>query len=247
MIKLINLLKELVTATEIICDNCGWRWKIVDGGDDLYICHKCGHDNTPKNLEEKMIKLVDILKEIQIQPKKRIGYGDQGNVYNVGKNKVVKKSTNLEGFSQDEIEIYNLFNQHPDIFPHIYKLTKDYVIMDKIDSPGKELMNVYDFLDDVDPSPENKWKSMPWREEDFLQNIYKSLYDNNLETFNQILQKAKESNRMDVYNTLKKCLDFCIKLKELFQNKRIDVHLGNVGIGNDGKIKIFDASFDRMG
>jgi len=40
-------LSELVTATEIICDNCGWEWKIVDGGDDLYICHKCGHDNNP--------------------------------------------------------------------------------------------------------------------------------------------------------------------------------------------------------
>jgi hypothetical protein len=40
--------KELVTDTEVICDNCGWEWKIEDGGKDLYICHKCGHDNTPK-------------------------------------------------------------------------------------------------------------------------------------------------------------------------------------------------------
>jgi hypothetical protein len=40
--------KELVTDTEIICDNCGWKWKIVDGGEDLYMCHKCWHDNTPK-------------------------------------------------------------------------------------------------------------------------------------------------------------------------------------------------------
>ena len=52
MIKLVGILKELVTNTKIICDNCGWEWKIIDGGDDLYICHKCGHDNTPKNLEE---------------------------------------------------------------------------------------------------------------------------------------------------------------------------------------------------
>jgi len=44
-------LSELVTDTEIICDNCGWEWKIADGGDDLYICHKCGHDNNP-DLEE---------------------------------------------------------------------------------------------------------------------------------------------------------------------------------------------------
>jgi hypothetical protein len=45
-------LAEVVTATEIICDNCGWEWDIKDGGDDLYICHKCGHDNTPKQLNE---------------------------------------------------------------------------------------------------------------------------------------------------------------------------------------------------
>jgi hypothetical protein len=31
-----NILKELVTNIEIICDNCGWRWKIKDGGSDLY-------------------------------------------------------------------------------------------------------------------------------------------------------------------------------------------------------------------
>jgi hypothetical protein len=39
---------EKVVGDSIVCDNCGWTWKIKDGGDDLYICHKCGHDNTPK-------------------------------------------------------------------------------------------------------------------------------------------------------------------------------------------------------
>ena len=52
MIKLVNVLKELVTTTEIICDKCGWNWKIKDGGNDLYICHKCNHDNTPEQLKE---------------------------------------------------------------------------------------------------------------------------------------------------------------------------------------------------
>jgi hypothetical protein len=54
--KLINILKELVTNREIICDNCGWRWKIKDGGNDLYICHKCNHDNTPEELKEEKKK-----------------------------------------------------------------------------------------------------------------------------------------------------------------------------------------------
>jgi predicted nucleotidyltransferase/ribosomal protein L37AE/L43A len=55
-------LQEVVTNTEVICDNCGWRWSIKDGGDDLYVCHKCGHDNTPKsnkawNLQNGIISL----------------------------------------------------------------------------------------------------------------------------------------------------------------------------------------------
>ena len=43
-----KLVFEKIQGDSIICDNCGWTWKIADGGDDLYICHKCGHDNTPK-------------------------------------------------------------------------------------------------------------------------------------------------------------------------------------------------------
>jgi len=40
-------LNEAIVGDKIECDNCGWDWNIVDGGDDLFICHKCGHDNTP--------------------------------------------------------------------------------------------------------------------------------------------------------------------------------------------------------
>ena len=47
--KAINKLSEMVTATQVICDNCGHSWDIDDGGDDLYICHDCNHDNTPKS------------------------------------------------------------------------------------------------------------------------------------------------------------------------------------------------------
>ena len=43
---------ELVTNKEVICDKCGWSWELSDGGEDPYMCHKCGHDNS-ENLEEK--------------------------------------------------------------------------------------------------------------------------------------------------------------------------------------------------
>jgi|DEB0MinimDraft_4_1074332.scaffolds.fasta_scaffold25275_2 hypothetical protein len=42
---------EKVVNDKIVCDNCGWEWKIKDGGDDLYMCHKCDHNNSPTALE----------------------------------------------------------------------------------------------------------------------------------------------------------------------------------------------------
>ncbi len=48
---LAQLIGEIITDTKIICDNCGWSWNKEDGGDDLYMCHKCDHNNTPHALE----------------------------------------------------------------------------------------------------------------------------------------------------------------------------------------------------
>jgi len=47
-----NLIKKLISEEikdgNVICDNCGWTWKLSQGGNDPYICHKCGYDNKPK-------------------------------------------------------------------------------------------------------------------------------------------------------------------------------------------------------
>jgi hypothetical protein len=32
----------------IVCKRCRWSWKVKDGGDDLYMCHRCGCNNTPR-------------------------------------------------------------------------------------------------------------------------------------------------------------------------------------------------------
>jgi hypothetical protein len=39
--------KETTNEGEVKCNNCGWKWKLADGGKDPYICHKCGNDNNP--------------------------------------------------------------------------------------------------------------------------------------------------------------------------------------------------------
>jgi len=40
-------LNEAIVGDKIECDNCDWSWDIVSGGNDLFICHECGHDNAP--------------------------------------------------------------------------------------------------------------------------------------------------------------------------------------------------------
>jgi len=59
------ILKEAIVGDEVVCDNCGWHWSIADGGDDTYVCHKCGYDNNPSkenhengwNLEKGVVSL----------------------------------------------------------------------------------------------------------------------------------------------------------------------------------------------
>lgn len=43
------ILNESINEGVVICDKCNWHWNISDGGKDPYLCHKCGHDNTPIN------------------------------------------------------------------------------------------------------------------------------------------------------------------------------------------------------
>jgi len=76
-------LQEAVTDTEVICDNCGWHWSIKDGGDDLYVCHKCGYNNTPKsnkawNLQNGIVSLTKYMldNEMNISPLPKLKFID---------------------------------------------------------------------------------------------------------------------------------------------------------------------------
>ena len=52
ILKLVReVLKENFKDGKIECRKRGWSWNKADGGDDLYVCHKCGNNNTPHALE----------------------------------------------------------------------------------------------------------------------------------------------------------------------------------------------------
>ena len=44
----LKMIVETIKNDQVICDNCGWSWDLSDGGNDPYICHKCGHNNEKK-------------------------------------------------------------------------------------------------------------------------------------------------------------------------------------------------------
>jgi tRNA(Ile2) C34 agmatinyltransferase TiaS len=39
---------------KIVCDKCGWSWRLKDGGKDPYLCHRCGN-KVPEPVAEEMV------------------------------------------------------------------------------------------------------------------------------------------------------------------------------------------------
>jgi hypothetical protein len=46
----VKVCKGLMEGDEemVDCEECGWEWKLKDGGKEPFVCHKCGHDNVEK-------------------------------------------------------------------------------------------------------------------------------------------------------------------------------------------------------
>lgn len=75
--RILPKLKEESIGAKIECGNCGWDWKVEDGGDDLYICHKCGNDNEAQ--ETHATPSTDTKKTAGLPPIKSDGNGRPSN------------------------------------------------------------------------------------------------------------------------------------------------------------------------
>jgi predicted GNAT family acetyltransferase len=67
--KYVKLFEEF-TANKVTCDNCNWSWRIEDGGDDVFLCHKCDHDNSPTLRESMIINENNLIKNFTSKAKK---------------------------------------------------------------------------------------------------------------------------------------------------------------------------------
>ena len=104
--ELTYMVLESIVGDSILCDNCGWNWKIKDGGDDLYMCHKCGNDNTPKISEDndkevgpsgKVVKSICDAKKF-CSAQGPITFGQLKSVVSAAKNKRLAKHIGEGGF-----------------------------------------------------------------------------------------------------------------------------------------------------
>jgi hypothetical protein len=73
-------LNEAIVGDKIECDNCGWSWNIKDGGDDLYTCHKCGHNNSLKLTREIFFEEEDKLMVEVVNPDGEIFEYKESNI-----------------------------------------------------------------------------------------------------------------------------------------------------------------------
>lgn len=59
-----DLLEKLIDSNGFInCTNCDWKWEIVNGGKDPFVCHECGHDNKPDEYVNGLKNLVNEAEE----------------------------------------------------------------------------------------------------------------------------------------------------------------------------------------
>jgi hypothetical protein len=103
-----KLVFEKTQGDSIVCDNCGWTWKIKDGGNDLYICHKCEHNNTPKEETNNFFKPLESERTDFISPK-----DDRVKYYEEYYKNLSPSDFKVET-QKDKIVISNIFKKNPE-------------------------------------------------------------------------------------------------------------------------------------
>ena len=116
----------IINPTEIECHKCHWSWNVKDGGDDLFICHKCNYDNS-KYYKFEGLKGEKILDTISYDkggrtiaqtsaPKKDRIYGSENNKPESSKD--ISSAKQIK-FSDELIEtIKNKVNSHNKKYPN---------------------------------------------------------------------------------------------------------------------------------
>lgn len=199
-----------------------------------------------------MIKLIDLLNEINIRQKTQLGSGDnvEGEIYpsELSPDKVIKKYTQIN--PETKYAQYELMKKYPKFFVKVFKVTPQYVVLEKVKTPIPGLKELQSYIN-------NELGIKFVRGGEILQNVYANdlvmgLFDElssgNLIFFNSILKQVKEAGKTDYYNLLTKLYTFFKNFKKevpegFTDNQYLDIHSDNIGIDKQGKLKLFDINY----
>ena len=191
-----------------------------------------------------MIKLIDLLKELNIQPKTPIGKGGEQTAYpsKIKPGFVIKKLTGENEYftKEDWAEIVKTAQQHPEVFAQIDKVDfdKGYFVQEKLDEKSltKDGNELHKYLKDNNILYRNDQDKSDYSSLDIITILYMA------------------PDRIDMLddtpweNTLKPKLErFFDKLNEaghsIDDNYLGDLRLTNIGYDKNGEIKILDFNF----
>ena len=199
-----------------------------------------------------MIKLTDLLKELNIQSKDSLGQGGEHTVYpsKIKPGFVIKKFTADDGdYTKEEWrEVIETSQQHPDIFAQIDKVDFDkrYVVQEKLDE--KSLTKDLNKLDNFVRKHKDSMIATYPKFEDDLDNL--ESYD--ILTLMYITPELISILDYTPYEkTLKpKLKNFFDKLENagfgINDNPLGDLRITNVGYDKNREIKILDFNFGEL-
>jgi hypothetical protein len=209
-----------------------------------------------------MIKLINILKELNIQQKQPIGKGDEGEVYDLqtSSDKIVKIYTSEYINPKDKETQYKIMSENPKFFVKIYKYTPKYVIMEKIKTPVPNIDKLQKFINDEvginfvrgGKYPQDTSASALHNvySQDVVSGIYKEIKDrkiNESSLYMFILKKIKELGQKDLEVLLLNIFNFIngfYKTLLDLNSYSLDIHRNNLGVDKQGNLKLFDIGYD---
>jgi hypothetical protein len=200
-----------------------------------------------------MIKLIDILNEMYDKDLIGSEYGEGGQhmIYQYGPDKVIK-------FSHGGGELgYNvkIFTEYPDIFPKVYDMGEDYVILEKLNDDKfiKEVWKVKRILHNNAKSissedvPKNSYIAQLLQRSrnngsTYYSNTITELIYNNLKD-NKLKEEFKKELPSDLYDSLiKNYYPLLQKVKNISWNSKHekDINDENFGYNSEGELKMLD-------
>jgi DNA-directed RNA polymerase subunit RPC12/RpoP len=124
-------LLEIVEGDKIKCESCGWSWKISEGGDDLYICHKCGNDTNVDTMDESL-KDLKFITSISDKHQKEIDYNRESGLFkdfDISKYKKIYPPKNHSKDTKEELKTLSSLPEQKDFvekYDRIFKSFKEY-------------------------------------------------------------------------------------------------------------------------